>query len=146
MRIYKPTNFEYNKVWVPDGNYKSEIISISDVIGTIDYNQNPKESIIFTHNVNVKNRNYELPQFISAIVSKGSKDYKNSMLYDVLDMTGLIEGFYQEYDKGHTDINKWAVDYLRKNIIHKKCDATVKTIKKNTPEKYSVVHKIQEVK
>ena len=146
MRVYKPEqSFEFQKVLIPEGTYKSDIIKISDEVGTEDFNGEPRESIIITHKVYDKKKNaHEISQFVNAIVSKGTGDYKNSALYDILELAGRVEEFYKEFN-GHNksdDLDKFVLDYFRGFLLDRPCEVQVKTIKKNTPDKYSVVHKI----
>jgi len=145
MRVYSQEPIEYSKIWIPDGVYKSDIIKVSDEIGTEGFGGEPRESIVITHRVyDKKKQPYEVPQFVNAIVSKGTGDYKNSQLYDILELAGKVKEFYKEYDglDKEVDLEKWVLDYFRGFLLEKPCEVQVKTIKKNTPEKYSAVHKI----
>ncbi len=87
------------------------------------------------------NNKVDLPMFLTFIKTKGSGAYSNSKLYDVLDTAGLLkesEGLDSTESKGQ-------LEWLRNRLCTLKAKFLIKTVKKGTPDAYSVVDKIVKI-
>ncbi len=138
------------KVFVDEDSYPAVISGVSDIRDQPKY-QKPNET---EEKLNIdfkiklpNNEQKEISFFCKPLVSKGSGDYSNSKMFDLLEKCELLDAFKEAWKTMETiedkdNKNKEFVDFLRNNLINKPCKVMAKTVKKGTPEQYSVVEKV----
>jgi len=120
--------------------YEGKIVSISDLYDAKKYQSEETEKKI-TIEVEIKGPTYptpiKIPLFCTFIVTKGGGSYSNSKLFDVLETAKLLEATEMIQNTDDTV----QLEFLKKNLIGKNTKFLAKTIKKGTPEMYSVIEK-----
>jgi len=143
-KIYERHYIPTSKEGVPIA-YEGIIIEISEIYTQIKLKKSQedpdKEESRVTFTIKMKDDKEEdknLPLFCAFKVSKGFGTYSNSKLYDLLDVAGLLEDAQKVAKSSSEDQLK----FLRDNLIGKNVRFIVKTVRKGTPEQYSVVKEI----
>ncbi len=148
---------EYKKEYLEEDNYDGEIVEISDIRREAKYG-NPKDdqgNVIMEDKMTIQikvdkseKESVNLPMFMKPTIKKGSGDYQSSKLYVVLEKAELLDKWDEEQKRIESidkeeDRNNAGVNFLKDNLLSKKCRVGVKTVNRNDPEKrYSVVEKI----
>ncbi len=115
---YKPTDPEIEKIWI-----KYEVkLEPETTVTVYDGEETPKQETVQT---------VELKQYLSAKITKGSGEYSNSKLYDLIEAMQLKELIKEENGKQSFDDTKVFVEWLRTKIV----GASVKVQVKNSKEK-----------
>ena len=138
------------KPFLQEDSYPSVIQEISDIEEYKVWNEENKMEEKMRIKFRVKDgedKQHELNMYPKPLVTKGSGTYSNSKMYDVLDKAGLLDEFKKVWEQISvlTDPkakNAAFVDFLQKNLVNKPCKVMVKTVKKGTPEQYSIVKEV----
>jgi hypothetical protein len=149
---------------LPADSYEADLVHISDIYETEKWNSDELvKKITFEFKLGLKPMDYlknkaeleKMPEelrltlFVNAKVTKGSqygkKIYKNSMMYDILEIGGLLDDFKKFYPSMKTlaepDAEAKFVGFLKEKMLNKKVKILVDTVKGQKGE-YSVVKKI----
>ncbi len=140
------------KVYIQDDSYEAVIVDVSDAyIADNPYakGDEPKqdEKVNIAFEVSADGKPATLMMYPKTKVTKGSGKYSNSKLFDVLDAAKLTEEFGKTWTLIEAmDKDKQApafVQFLRDNLIGKKCKVSTKTTNKDDKEKrYSTVKEV----
>lgn len=136
---------EIEKVYLPelvDGEpkaYGGTIKEISEIYKQPKYNAEGEDEKI-TIGVEMEDGK-KIPLFLNFKVMKGSGSYSNSKLYDVIETAnGLTLAKNVENSMYPEKLN-----FLNTLLVGKKCKFLVKTVKKDQPDKYSVVDRMTKI-
>ena len=130
------------KYKVPVDTYVGKIVEVSDVIKSPTF-KDPnvmEEKIVFTLETTHKKQKVRLPLYAKNRISKGSGQYSNSKLFDILEALGLLD----EVSANTAELtdNEKFVGFLRGNAVGKEVKFLTKNSKDKQGEEYSRVDKL----
>ena len=149
---------EYPKTLIDVDSYQSEVMEIGDTYKEKGY-QTEKEEEKFVINFKIQTMlpskedpevkvktDVLLPLFMKTVITKGSGTYSNSKLYDFLEKSDLLKTFKSEWPRisllPDDKQNEAFINFFKDRCLGKICKIMTKTVKKGTPEAYSVVGEI----
>lgn len=141
---------DIKREYIAEDNYDAVLNSISDMTQVPVFGKpgETTQKVIFGFTIQVnQEKTVDLQMYVRPKVTKGSGDYQNSKMFNVLEKAGVLEAFKKEWDLikvMDTDQAKdnAFINFLRDNFMNKACRVSVKTINKGKPEQYSAVNDI----
>lgn len=139
--------FQIERHQVDDESYNGEIVGVSEIYETKDFNGQPVEKLHI--DINVKD-GINLPFYLAAVVSDAGENtsrYRNSKLYDLLKAADVFDRYQNVRKKifasdSAVHQNRALHEFLRSVLMGKKVKVITKTIEPENGESYSVVDTI----
>jgi len=133
------------RAYVAQDVYEAKIVRVSDPFMAKSNYGDDKEKVVV--DFEIKSQDVTIPMYMTTVVSKGSGDYSNSKMYDLLDSAKLLEKFSEMWKSKDfkNDVERTAtfIEFLKNNLMDQTCKVISKTVNKDDADKkYSVVDKI----
>lgn len=131
----------YDRIVVRDGEHQGEIVDVS-LQEMKKYNKPNETEKKFIVKVQVEDEKV-VPLFCSPVVSKGSKGYNNSKLFDLLTEAKLLD----ELEQKKAELSKYNAmeGFLLSRLVGRTGRFGTKTVNKGQETEYSVVKEIYEI-
>ena len=138
------------KVLVPNDTWDAVIKNVGDIRDVPKWEKPEETEEKITLEVEItmgEGKTAILPMFVTAAITKGSGDYSNSKLYNLLEGAGQLEvvkKLAEEMSKMKEEPAKKELfsSFVRNALQGKKCRATTKVVNKGKKEEYSRISEI----
>lgn len=132
-----------------EARYTARIVDVKEVLNTKSYN-NPNETVekipIVFEMLNVANPldggKLTLDFWVSNKVTKGSKGYSSSKLYELLEKSKRLDSFAAKFKDAQLITNEEMVAYLRGALAGLSFEVEVANAKRGTESEYSTIGKV----